>query len=362
MISSIYIIEIIIILILSIAFNFHYILKRLKKEYFLVVAMFIAFFVSALRGTSVGADTVSYKRYFEIIDKLSWKEALETVFVRKWYSTEIGYTILQKIVGIFFNHSQWIIAVCAGIYSYCMYYFIKKACKDKVMAMFVFLCTGSYLLSFNLMRQALGVGLSCVAWIMLKENRNKIAFLLLMLACSFHISSIVMFVVFIIENIPASRKMFGIIGIGMLLFISFGTVILNFVLKFFPVYQARYGIGRWDVGSINGILILWIIILALILLILWKTDWKVEKKHIDFEIIIYSLVFLMVNIVGQSYDGFARVSMFFQPFLIVLFDMAEQRFKGITKQIFVTGVIISCSLLFLKMASTAQYEYNFFFA
>lgn len=361
MISDIYVIETIIILMLSIIFNFHNKLKKMNKDVFLIISMVIAFLVFALRGISVGVDTRGYHRFFNIIDILSWKDALKSVFVREAYSTEIGYTIWQKIVGIFFDNSQWIIVMNGIVYIYCMYFFIKKTCEDKIMAIFVFLCTGTYLLSFNMMRQAMGVGICCVAWVMLQENKKHIAILLMILACSIHMSSIVMFIMFFIKKLPSNKRMFKIFMLGAGMFILFGNKLIDFVLNFFPVYQARYGKGRWDVGELNGILILWFIIAMLMVLIYFTTNWKVEKKHYDFEVIVYSLLFLMANIVGQGYDGFGRVSMFFQPFLIILFDIAKRRINRKTQYVYVTGVVLSCSLLFLRMASTAQYQYVFFF-
>lgn len=360
MVSGVYIVEVLLILILGILFHFQTTLRKTNKNNLLLSGLFIALLVLVLRGNSVGVDTKNYNNYFAIIDMLSWKEAITSVFVRQAYSTEIGYTILQKLIGVFTNNAQWVIVASGLMYIYCMYYFIKNTCQDKLMAIFTFLCTGSYLLAFNAMRQSISVGICAVAWVKLQKDKKLEAFLLICLAMTFHISSIVMFLMFFTKKMPANKKSYSIIAIAVTTFALFGESLLSYVLRFFPVYAARYGKGRWNTGSVNGIIILWLLILMLIIFILFTIRWENPERHPHFEILIFSALFLGTSVLGQSFDGFARMAMFFQPYLIVLFDMVKMRVDRKSQRVYLNGVIISCTLLFFRMASTSQYQYMFF--
>lgn len=82
----------------------------------------------------------------------------------------------------------------------------------------------------------------------------------------------------------------------------------------------------------------------------------------DFEVMLFSLCYVSINIIGLSFDGAQRLSMLFQPFLILLFSKSCGLWSGATKSIYTTGVVAGMIVLFLKAASTPQYAYLPFWA
>lgn len=331
--------------------------NNLKSNICLICAFQSAFVIMALRGESVGVDTANYKRYFTQVAQLEWSSLFSGGWDGHYFTTEIAYMVIEKIVSIFTNNAQWLIAICAAIYINGVYCFVKKYSQHTLMSIMSFLCIGSFLLAMNLMRQSVAVGLCCVAWIKLQKREYGKAILWIAMACTIHVSAIVFFLTIFFKIIPANKKNLIILALMSISFSIEGTDIVYRVIKFFPVYQSRYGRGRWQIAEANGIIILWLIIVIIMGILFFSIQWENADNHFIFEVILCSMTYLCINILGQSFDGLQRLSMYFQPFLIVLFEVGGKYLKKNLSKIYYTGVTVSMALLFLRMASSAQYQY-----
>lgn len=330
---------------------------------FLWLSFFVAFLIPAMRNENVGVDTDNYILYYENVGELSWNGLWAGEWDNRFFTTEKGYMILEKICKDLMIPSQLFIALCAGIYIYGVYSLIRKYVKYSLLLSVVsFLAIGSYLLSFNAMRQAIGVGICCIAWGHLKNRKQKLFLCEVLLACTFHISCCVFFIALVFEKIPASKKsiifsMIGILGFGFL-----GTGVLQSVIRWFPLYASRYGHGKWEISEVNGIVAVWVIMILLVLLLAFRKDWKREGSHIDFEIILFSLCYISINIIGLSFDGAQRLSMLFQPFLVLLFDRSCSLWGGKKRILYTVCVIAGMLVLFIRASATTQYVYLPFWA
>lgn len=338
-------------------------LKCKRINFFTMMAFFAAFLLPALRNVTVGADTVSYIKYYNEVKKLSWSGLFSGTWDRHFFTTEKGYMILEKVCGDLMIPTQLFIALCSGIFVYGIYKLAENCTRENdLLAVFSFLAVGSYLLSFNTLRQGIGVGLCCLAWIELKKGNWKRFVFGVLIACTFHVSCCVFFLALLFEKIPASKKSVFIFTIALVVFGFVGAAALPYVIRWFPVYARRYGIGRWKINEANGIVFVWVIVIAIVLALAVKEDWKSKRSHFDFEVILFSLCYVSINIIGLSFDGAQRLSMLFQPFLILLFDRSCGLWKGKVKIVYITGVIAGMLALFIRASSTAQYVYLPFWA
>ena len=337
--------------------------KSEGSNFFLLMSFLAAFLLSALRNKAVGVDTVNYIKYYKAVQELSWGDLIKGEWDHHFFTTEKGFMILEKICGDLMLPTQLFIALCAGIFVYGIYKLVSAYIESNVVvSAFSFLAVGSYLLSINVLRQGIGVGLCCIAWVELKKGNWKRFVIGVLLACTFHVSCCVFFLAFIFEKIPAGRKSIIISTIVMMVFGFVGATVLPIILRWFPVYVVRYGNGRWKINAANGIVVVWVVVLAIILLSAFRLDWSKKEYHIDFEVMLFSLCYVSINIIGLSFDGAQRLSMLFQPFLILLFSKSCGLWGGATKSIYTTGVVAGMIVLFLKAASTAQYAYLPFWA
>lgn len=111
-----------------------------------------------------------------------------------FFTTEKGFMILEKICGDLMVPTQLFIALCAGIFVYGIYKLASTYIEGNVIvSVFSFLAVGSYLLSINVLRQGIGVGLCCIAWVELKKGNLKRFVIGVLLACTFHVSCVSFF-------------------------------------------------------------------------------------------------------------------------------------------------------------------------
>lgn len=329
--------------------------EKINSSVFLSLSFFMIFLLMALRGPSVGADTANYMRYFIEVANLEWRGMFDGSWNNAYYSTEIGYMIFEKLISLFSRNTQVILVCSAALYLTCIYYFVNKFCYNHILAISVFLGIGSFLLAMNVMRQGIAVGIVCLSWCKLLEKKYKWSIFLFLLATSFHVSAIIFLCFFVIHFIPANVKNFFICTLLLILVLLSGNEIIYRVLNFFPTYAYRYGRGLWNISEANGVIILWIIIAIIIVEAVFTVNWKKIENHFLFEVLILCLAYLGTQIIGQSFDGMQRLSMYFQPFLILLFEEGGKKIEGKMSKVYTGGVSIAMFLLFLRMASTSQY-------
>lgn len=331
---------------------------RFRTNVFLANAFFSAFLLMGARGESVGADTSVYLTYLSGIAQLKWNTFFSGGWDKQFCTSEKGFMIFEKILSYFTVNGQWLLILCAAIYIWCMYHFVRYFNAHLLTAVVSFLCVGSYMPAMNVMRQCVAVGFGCTAWIHLQKKQYKRAILWIVLACAFHRSSVVFFALIIAKELPANRTMFLVAAAVTAAFAAWGSRMIYWVISYIPVYAARYGRGRWEISTANGIIVLWLIIALIIIELAFTTDWKKRENHIVFEIMLCSMAYLGINIVGQSFDGFDRLAIFFQPFLILLFEAGGKCFEIKTSRLYYMGVTACLLLLFLRVSSTAQYQYT----
>ena len=150
-----------------------YTVGNVKSEcsnFFVFMSFLAIFLLSALRNKTVGVDTVSYIKYYEAVREMSWEGLIKGEWDHHFFTTEKGFMILEKICGDLMVPTQLFIALCAGIFVYGIYKLASTYIEGNVIvSVFSFLAVGSYLLSINVLRQGIGVGLCCIAWVELKK-------------------------------------------------------------------------------------------------------------------------------------------------------------------------------------------------
>lgn len=91
-----------------------------KQLYFLRLVFFVFFVFVAFRGFNIGNDTKMYLRVFsECCSK-----KLKAIEFGGYY--EVGYLILNVIIGIISNSKRFFMIVMSGILNYGAYKFIKE--------------------------------------------------------------------------------------------------------------------------------------------------------------------------------------------------------------------------------------------
>jgi transmembrane protein EpsG len=273
----------------------------------LFVTMLILFMFSALRY-QMGTDYEGYRRIFNIY-------LLDNNY--RWNLFEPGFYHLINLTQIFTDNYQFFIATT----SFFTLFFIYKALKEQSIFMFfsllLYVEMYFYFNSFNLVRQymAIAVCFYALRYVVRRGHFLKY-FSFVLLAASFHITAVVMLVVY-----PFLRLK---INYQTLLFYSFIVVISLFLYDFIayfiawiiPKYSIYLPVGKG--GSANW-LILFVILTLFTSFILRNRLVKASPySSIYINGLFLSLPFLII-----AYDNiiFFRISFFFVIYLIVLIPL-----------------------------------------
>lgn len=162
---------------------------RLGFALFLLLSISAVSIFAGMRSLSVGLDTVFYAQ--EFIDEHSY-----SLFDFSQYSgavdSEIGYLIWMRFIGIFSDDVRVFFMVTTFVQMASLAIAaVKKTEKPSlVYLLFLLLVDYSFFFFMNLMRQGLACCILLWAGFALIERRRKSYFVLVLLATTFHVSSI----------------------------------------------------------------------------------------------------------------------------------------------------------------------------
>lgn len=161
------------------------------------IAIFFLFCISMFRDKEVGLDTIEYVEpsYY------ARRTELTTGFGR----FEFSNNVIENLIPYFGNHTGiW-------IYSIILFVFVVLACKrfkiNLAYAFFFFVLLNYFNISLNISRQFAAIAIILYSYSFLTEDNIKkyLFFPLVILAASFHITSIVIIPLFFIRMINLSK-------------------------------------------------------------------------------------------------------------------------------------------------------------
>lgn len=360
----VYYIEVILIVFLCCVSN----LKKsnLKYQRFAtVLAMFIAWLVLSMRGSEIGTDTAGYITTFYRLKEMNVSRIFLSTLPQNGGVFEIGFYLLVKGISLFTNNAQIMLAVSGAIFLFFSYKFLVSLGMQTPLFVLWYICLAPYLSSFNLVRQAIAVGLCLFSWTVYEKNRTK-SLLFICIASTFHISAFIWLIIIIIKRIPANKKsLLGFLVIDVALCLG-GGALFYWLISFNSVYQYRYGSqGAYADMTVDagGAQILWIILIICSIVIAIKNKWTSTKSKYVFEIIVYSLFAVTFWYLGGRIGGIQRLSMYFQPFWVPLLVEFSKCIGKKYRAVYFLSVTLCSLIFFFLQCRTAQYSpYTFFFS
>lgn len=231
---------------------------------------------------------------------------------------EIGYKILMKIVAPIFGEKSYLFFIlCSIITIIPIYVTIKKYSKKPGESIFYFITLGFYTLSFNMIRQAIGMAITFFALRYLFDRKLFKYIITILLASTFHITSLIMIPIYWISKIKFSKLAnFGVMFLLLFSGIMF-NVIFGYVTTKIPQYAmyAKYdntiaGIGTYLVNIIYILLIVFAIINR------QKIEQRDNRYLYIINMIIYSIFFISLSVKNTL---FARLIYYwFMPIVIII--------------------------------------------
>ena len=221
---------------------FAFILKNKPLANKLSLACFFAvlFFLLALRSDTVGIDVRGYEYYFHKIAATEWK-ALHSIDI------EFGYTLFNKIISVFTSSFQIFLAIVALVTVAPIALVYLKDSEKPDISIILFINMSTFVLMFSGLRQAISISIGLIVYYLITHKKGLLptvaSALLILVALSFHISAVVLFLMYPLHYIKISLKwLLFIVAPAYLFVFIFNKSILSFAMTLLPEKYAKYSI------------------------------------------------------------------------------------------------------------------------
>lgn len=331
-------------------------------RFFLFADILFISFVVGLRDYSVGHDTYNYSMIYSRVIKLNF----EVLFTTKPYNVlEKGYLLLMWLFGhISTNPSIFFLAV--AIFEFLIVgMWLYKYSQRPLLSLLIFVCM---FLTFFLtgIRQNIAMAILLLAYHFLREKKYKWFVAFVLLASTFHVTSLVFLTVFFIQKVKSPYKYaVGAFIAYPILYATRSNIFLR-LTQLYERYENYNIMGHGDAVTYTTLLGA-IVVGAMLLRRFIVTDKVKSDEVMDMNFENYqnytnmvATAFAIMPFVGIN-GNMLRIAIYFSIFVCLLIVDIYHRIDAITLRSIVKAVsIIVLILLFFKtISSTQTYQYEF---
>lgn len=249
---------------------------------------------------------------------------------------EVGFYYFNRVLS-FLSKSPIVLFVVSSLIIYLAVFFhIRKTNKRIALSTLLFVLSGLYFTSFNVVRQFLALSIVLIFWRAIQERKVLVYLIGCLLAGSFHLSAIGLFVLYLLKGIKIDRKRFlSILLLSIVVMPVFGKVVDFLVMNTRYKYYISSRLYITD-GDYTGVI--FATILTLVLMIMYnrlESDTKVQLW-------IWTLLIYDMVVVGSFFIPLCnRIAIYFKFFVFVnLLPCILGKIQKRNRVILCTGLII----------------------
>lgn len=278
------------------------------------IDVFMAMFLIllALRGTNCGSDTKQYLRLFNEYREQSIYQLMQG------YDHELGYKVLNRIVGIVTDNYQ-IILIITSLMCVCpLWYFYKRESENNMLTIALFVSVAPFTMYFSGIRQAIAMSMGILAWYAVKDKKLWRFIAIVVIAIQFHFSAFMLFLLYPLRYAKITLKWLWVVVPCMIAVFIFRTPIFNFLLTFM---HEEFG-GAKATGATSILLLLVMFSLYSYLL--------PEENSLDTDVIAMRnmlLLSVVIQIFAMMHPLSMRMNYYFLIFVPVLIPKISNRSK-----------------------------------
>lgn len=308
--------------------------NKTYKRLLISLLVLILILISGLRvDNTLYSDEWNYRQSFNTISQLSFQE------LKLSLTDEPAFLILNWVLSRFINDSQIIIFVCSAIINIIYINFIYKYSKNVSFSLYIYVCSGLFFTSMNIIRQYLAFAIVLAGFKHL-INKEIIKYTIyVLIAFLFHKSAIIALLYYFVLNSSfiIKHKIVSVVFIALIL-VNFNNLLNMFQNSFYGDYVQEFGSSGYGVGLLR--ILFWSIIY---LFILWKSRY-LNRKFENIEIFIKTcFVSFSILLISSQYVYVARLD-YFQICSVIVIPFIPYVFKQRDRWIITISI---CSLFFL---------------
>lgn len=285
-----------------------------KRTYRRVIDAFfiIWIFLLVFRADTVGIDLQTYKLHFSVFSNLSWRETFRTIWSA---NLEPAYYFIIKIVSLFTDNFQWVIAISALISVVPIWRLYRKDGQNGLVVMLLFLTIAPFPMYFSGLRQAMAMAFVVPCYRYCKEKKLWKFLLTVFLAFFFHKSALIMVLIYPIYHLRLKKQIHILYLLPMMALIYIYNAPIFTFLSYIFYSGFMEGVVLKETGAYEILLLLGLLLIYCFLLV--DQD-KVDDEIIGLRNILVLCVFL------QTFTGInslvMRLNYYFLLFVPLLID------------------------------------------
>lgn len=321
--------------------------KDMRETLFITISFLILLIIAGFRGDF----TSDYKNYTELFHYFNNFRLMD--IVKEDFYQEIGYVVLNKIIGIFSNNQVYLMLITSFIILMLIYKEIIRESSCIWLSILLFINVGAYYTSFNITRQIIASAIIFTGSKYLYD-RNFIKYLwYIILASLFHKTSLIMILFYFVLNIRIDKKyLISILITTIVSLISINVIIKIIQIFFYSGYN--YGMNGLNLTSV-------VIPLAILTFILGHIN-LVNNTAVKYNIWVNSaLYYAFFSVLGLKVQMIQRLTEFFNPYVLLLIPSI---ITGIDddylKSIYIFAIVVMLVLYNYVTLSGTGYEPYYF--
>ena len=276
--------------------------KEKKNKVFLIISFLQMFIIMSIRSIEVGADLERYIPFYERCKDYSWTQIFEPGL------KEYGYRIYNKILSLFLNE-QLFLMMTAGITLIGVYYVIKKYSKNYFLSIYIYISFNFFIFTFSGLRQAIAISLGMLSIKYIDERKFWKFLILILLASTFHMSSLILVPMYFLRNINVKPKILPLVAIVYFILFIARRQIIAFILMF--VYD-NYALSNTG----NGYVYLLLLMVIVIGITIYKKQFLQEGRLNNFFYNVL-LIALLLQLFASAQGEVARLTMYYSIYMII---------------------------------------------
>lgn len=259
--------------------------------------------------------------------------------------TEPGFLLLLRL-GTLTGSYQGFLLLFHLIITLLVFVWIARWSENRWLSVTLFLCLQFFALSMNFLRQALAAAVLLYAYRLLRDGRLVPYCLLVLLACSFHRTALIMLPLYLFLRLPVSWRYNCAAALATLALYFTMDPLIDLVVRLFPHYGIYLESKYWGGNSFVYVLPA----LGCLLLALPLAQRKKSGDSILFQLMFYS--FLIQFFITRHFI-IERFSIYLSGFALLALPAAANRVQN--RRLW-TGFILAGGLAYLAFAAWQGYH------
>lgn len=321
------------------------------KRRFLLWCGLAMFLIIALRHREVGSnDSNNYYENWELLSSISFNEL--KLFAKE-SNFEKGYLLFAWSFSHLLPEGQFVFVLSAIIFTIAVCRFIYINSEDPELSFVMFICLGLYTFMAQGLRQSIAMSI-CLFALEFAKKRKFIPFVfLVLLATTFHSSSIVFLFVYLLYGFTMNIKtaIVGMFGATVLLTLSGPIANLGNML-----FEREYE----NTVESGGFVAVAIYVLILLMSVIFSGKRRKEKDYSFFVFMtFFGFVFYLMRYFGVQ--AAERISFYFMFGQLISLPNVISRFDKSVSFVIKCAVIVLCFALFAyRLSGDGLVVYRFF--